>query len=47
MMGSNTDVGDLEPIYLFLLLGLIVGGVGVGMIILGARRLYRDHGIDA
>lgn len=41
IMGSGTEVADLEPIYLFLFLGLLVGALGVGMIILGARRLYR------
>lgn len=45
MMGSDTEVADLEPIYFFLFLGLLVGALGVGMIILGARRLYRSTGI--
>jgi hypothetical protein len=45
MMGSDTQVADLEPIYLFLFLGLLLGGVGIAMIILGARKLYRSRGI--
>lgn len=43
MMGSDTQVADVEPIYLFLLLGLLVGGVGIAMVILGARALYRGR----
>lgn len=41
MMGSTTGTGDLSPIYLFLFLGLLVGGLGIGAVLLGIRRLAR------
>lgn len=41
MLGSTTDRESLEPIYLFLFLGLAVGAVGVAVMILGARRLVQ------
>jgi hypothetical protein len=43
MLGSGTDTGDLSPIYLFLFIGLVVGGLGVGAVLLGARRVIRDR----
>jgi hypothetical protein len=36
-------MGDLSPIYLFLFGGLAVGGLGVGAILLGARRVIRER----
>ena len=39
MAGSNTDTGDLDPIYLFLFIGLAVGGLGVAAALLGARKV--------
>jgi hypothetical protein len=39
MMGSTTDTGDLDPIWFSLFLGMVVGGLGIGLALLGARRL--------
>lgn len=41
MMGSTTDTEDLDPISLFLFLGIMVGGVGVLIVIFGVQRLFR------
>lgn len=43
MLGSTTDTGDLSPIYLFLFGGIAVGGLGVGAVLLGARRVIRER----
>lgn len=43
MMGSTTDTGDLSPIYLFLFLGILVGGLGVGAVMLGVQRVLRER----
>lgn len=43
MMGSGTDMGNLSPIYLFLMVGIVIGGLGVGAAILGALRLARHR----
>lgn len=43
MIGSTTDSDDLDPIYLSLFGGLVVGGVGVALLLLGVRRVLRDR----
>lgn len=43
MLGSTTDTGDLSPIYLFLFGGIAVGGLGVGAVLLGARRVLTER----
>ena len=43
MLGSTTDTGDLSPIYLFLFGGIAVGGLGIGAVLLGARRVIRER----
>jgi len=43
MMGSTTDIGNLSPIYLFLFLGILVGGLGIGAVLLGLQRLVRHR----
>jgi hypothetical protein len=43
MLGSGADTGDLSPIYLFLFIGLVVGGLGVGAVLVGARRVVLDR----
>ena len=43
ILGSTTDRGDLSPIYLFLFGGIVVGGLGVGAALLGARRVIRER----
>jgi predicted lipid-binding transport protein (Tim44 family) len=44
MVGS-TDA-DLQPVFLYLMIGIIIGGLGVVMMILGARRLLRQRRLD-
>jgi hypothetical protein len=39
MIGSGTGTGELDPIYLLLFAGIVIGGLGVGLAILGVRRL--------
>jgi hypothetical protein len=43
MLDSTTDTGDLSPIYVFLFIGIVVGGLGVGAVLLGIRRVIRDR----
>jgi hypothetical protein len=43
VLGSTTDRGNLSPIYLFLFGGIAVGGLGIGAVLLGARRVIRDR----
>jgi hypothetical protein len=43
MMGSTTEIGNLSPIYLFLFLGILVGGLGIGAVLLGLQRLVRHR----
>ena len=43
VMGSTTDRNDLSPIYLFLFGGIAVGGLGIGAVLLGARRVIRER----
>lgn len=43
MLGSTTEKGDLSPIYLFLFGGIAVGGLGVGAVLLGARRVFSER----
>jgi hypothetical protein len=43
MMGSDTETGALDPIYLMLFLGIMVGGLGVGAMLLGARTMLRNR----
>lgn len=37
---------DLDAIYLFLFAGLVVGAIGVGLALLGTRRVLRDRRAD-
>lgn len=41
MLGSDLDADGLSPIYLWLFIGFVVGGVGVVMLLLGVRRMLR------
>jgi hypothetical protein len=43
MIGSTTDTGDLSPIYLFLFLGILLGGLGIGAVLLGLQRMVRHR----
>lgn len=42
MMGID-EGDDLDAIYLYLFAGIVVGGLGVGLALLGARRVLRDR----
>ena len=42
-MIGTTEQSDLSPLFLWLMGGIVVGAVGVGMVLLGARRLLRDR----
>jgi len=43
VIGSTTGKGDLSPIYLFLVDGIVVVGLGVAAVLHGARRVTRDR----
>lgn len=43
MLGSTTKTEDLDPIALFLILGIVIGGLGVLLALFGAHRLYRSN----
>lgn len=45
MIGIEADA-DLDAIYLSLFVGIVVGGLGIGMALLGVRRLLRDRRRD-
>ncbi|HEY0950348.1 hypothetical protein [Nocardioides sp.] len=46
MVGIDEDA-DLDAIYLYLFAGIVVGGIGVGLALLGARRVLRDRRVEA
>ncbi|MBI2244073.1 MAG: hypothetical protein HYU55_09070 [Nocardioides sp.] len=46
LLGSliGIDEGDdLDAIYLYLFAGIVIGGIGVGLALLGTRRVLRDR----
>ena len=45
MVGSSGTVGDLDPLFLWLFVGMVVGGIGGVVAIMGALRWNRaNHG---
>lgn len=42
-IAGPTDDSDLDPIFLFMMIGIVVGGLGVGMVILGGMRHVRHR----
>ena len=41
---TGIDEGDdLDAIYLYLFAGIVIGGLGVGLALLGTRRVLRDR----
>ena len=45
IVGSSGGAGDLDPHFLWLFVGMVVGGVGGLVAILGALRWHRaNHG---
>lgn len=45
MMGDKSLAGfsDTSPIYVFLVLGILVGGVGMLILLLGVARLWKNR----
>lgn len=43
VLGTNRLVAGMSPIFFFLLLGFLVAGVGAGVAMLGARRVWLDY----
>ena len=43
VIGTTTDKDDLSPIYLCLFGGIAIGGLGVGAVLLGARRVLNGR----
>lgn len=45
MVGSSGGVGELDPLFLWLFVGMIIGGIGGVVAIMGALRWNRaNHG---
>lgn len=42
-LGTSRNVLGMSPIFLFLFLGFIVAGLGLGAALLGVRRILRDR----
>lgn len=43
VVGTEDEILGVSSIFLFLFLGFIVAGVGLGIAILGVRRILRDR----
>lgn len=43
VLGTDGETLGMSPIFLFLFLGFIVAGAGIGVAILGARRILRNR----
>lgn len=41
ILGSDLDADGLSPIYLWLFIGFVVGGIGIAMLLVGVRRMLR------
>ena len=41
MLATSNEVWGMSPMYLWLFLGFLVAGVGLAVVLLGARRLWR------
>lgn len=49
LVGSMIGISggdDLDAIYLYLFVGIVVGGLGVGVLLLGVRRVLRERRVD-
>lgn len=47
ILGTEGLTLGMSPIFLFLFLGFLVGGVGLGIALLGVRRILRNRKITA
>lgn len=43
MLGTERETLGMSPIYLFLFLGFFAAGLGLGVVLLGIRRILRDQ----
>jgi hypothetical protein len=43
ILGAEGETLGMSPIFLFLFLGFLVAGAGLGTAILGARRIFRSR----
>lgn len=43
VLGTEGDALGMSPIFLFLFLGFLVAGIGLGIAILGVRRILRNR----
>jgi hypothetical protein len=43
ILGTDRETLGMSPIYLFLFLGFLVAGVGLGIAMLGVRRIVRNR----
>ncbi|HEX5993795.1 MAG TPA: hypothetical protein VFY84_01500 [Jiangellales bacterium] len=41
ILGTDDETLGMSPLYLFLFLGFVVAGVGLGVLLLGVRRILR------
>ena len=47
ILGTEGETLGMSPIFLFLFLGFLAGGVGLGIALLGVRRILRSRKIAA
>ena len=45
MRGVNRTTWGMSPIFFFLFLGFMVAGLGLGVVLLGIRRILRNGGL--
>lgn len=43
ILGTDREALGMSPIFLFLFLGFLVAGVGLGVALLGVRRIVRNR----
>lgn len=43
VVGTDNEVLGMSPLFLFLFLGFLVAGVGLGIAMLGVRHMLRDR----
>lgn len=46
MLGDQSETLGVSPIFLFLFLGFLVAGAGLGIAFLGVRRILRNRKTD-
>lgn len=43
VVGINRETLGMNPIFFFLFIGFMVAGLGLGVVLLGVRRIMRDR----